>query len=304
MDYKWSSTSDGSGDTAYIEMHVPEGQPGQGEVSITYTVRDKDGFYKALQADYGIKKDWIVQKDIYTDPKNSLTYPPYPNHKGYKPYASHGVTYHNQPVKATDDNIDIPNLKDIIDTAVPNITILQDIILGSFIEIRIGAIDTSDEDVATALSMPVFMIVDITEQIKNITKIGKEQEKANDKAKVSFILDIVSIVLIIIPFAREAVDTIGGVANVTRAAYIVGEASNVALFVYDIMKNLSLAPFAILSLVIGADASVIGKASKTTFTKATAFRNALTEDTLSSFSKEFRANDTIVQDIVKAYKNA
>jgi hypothetical protein len=55
---------------------------------------------------------------------------------------------------------------------------------------------------------------------------------------------------------------------------------------------------------MGADASVVGKASKTTFTKAAAFRNALTEDTLSSFSKEFRANDAIVQDIVKACKKA
>ncbi|KGO43768.1 Peptidoglycan-binding Lysin subgroup [Penicillium expansum] len=305
MDCKWSSTSDGSGDAACTEMHVPEGQPGQGEVSITYTVRDEDGFYKALQADYGIEKDWIVWKDIYADPENSLTCPPCPNlTKDCKPCTGHGVTYHNWPVKAADDDIDVPNLKDIIDTAVPNITTLQDVILGSFIEMRIGAMDASDEDVATALSMPVFMIADTTEQMKNITKIGKEQEKADDEAKVSFILDIVSIVLMIIPFAGEAVDAIGGVANVARAAYVVGEAGNAALSVYDIVKNPSSAPFAILGLVMGADASVVGKASKTTFTKAAAFRNALTEDTLSSFSKEFRANDAIVQDIVKACKRA
>ncbi|KAJ5635477.1 Peptidoglycan-binding Lysin subgroup [Penicillium longicatenatum] len=162
----------------------------------------------------------------------------------------HGVTYHNWPVKAADDDIDVPNLKDIIDTAVPNITTLQDVILGSFIEMRIGAMDALDEDVATALN-------------------------------------IVSIVLIIIPFAREAVDAIGGVANVARAAYVVGEASNVALSIYDIVNNPSSAPFAILSLVMGADASVVSKASKTTFTKAAVFRTAMTEDTLSSFSKEF-----------------
>ncbi|KAJ5256641.1 Peptidoglycan-binding Lysin subgroup [Penicillium angulare] len=110
------------------------------------------------------------------------------------------------------------------------------IIPWGFIEMSIGAIDASDEDVATA---------------PNITKIGKEQEKADDDAKVSFILDIVSIVLMIIPFAGEVVDAIGGVANVARAAYVVGEAGNAALLVYDIVKKPSSAPFAILVLVMG-----------------------------------------------------
>ncbi|KAK5789006.1 hypothetical protein VI817_008130 [Penicillium citrinum] len=305
MDCKWSSTKDGSGNKACTEMNVPEGQPGQGQVVITYTVRDEDGFYKALQDDYGIEKDWIVWKDTHADPENSVTCPPCPNlTKNCPSCAGHGVTYHNWPVKAADDDIHVPNLKSIIHTAVPNITTLQDVILGSFIEMRIGAMDASDEDVATALSMPVFMIADTTEQMKNITKIGKEQEKADDEARVSFILDIVSIVLMIIPFAGEAVDAIGGIANVARAAYVVGEAGNAALSVYDIVKNPSSAPFAILGLVMGVDASVVGKASKTTFTKAAAFRNAMTEDTLSSFSKEFRANDAIVQDIIKACKMA
>ncbi|KAJ5241649.1 Peptidoglycan-binding Lysin subgroup [Penicillium citrinum] len=305
MDCKWSSTKDGSGNKACTEMNVPEGQPGQGQVVITYTVRDEDGFYKALQDDYGIEKDWIVWKDTHADPENSVPCPPCPNlTKNCPSCAGHGVTYHNWPVKAADDDIHVPNLKSIIHTAVPNITTLQDVILGSFIEMRIGAMDASDEDVATALSMPVFMIADTTEQMKNITKIGKEQEKADDEARVSFILDIVSIVLMIIPFAGEAVDAIGGIANVARAAYVVGGAGNAALSVYDIVKNPSSAPFAILGLVMGVDASVVGKASKTTFIKAAAFRNAMTEDTLSSFSKEFRANDAIVQDIIKACKMA
>ncbi|KAJ5088699.1 Peptidoglycan-binding Lysin subgroup [Penicillium angulare] len=304
MNCKWSSSSDGNGDKACTEMHVPEGQPGQGEVVITYTVRDEDEFYTALQNDYGIEKDWIVWKDTYADPENALTCDPCPNHKACKPCVGHGVTYHNWPVKTDDDDIDVPNLKDIIDTALPNITALQDVILGSFIAMRAGSMDASNEDVATALSMPVFMISDTTEQMKNITKIGKEQKKADHDAKVSFILDIVSIVLMIIPFAGEAVDAIGGVASVARAAYVVGEAGNAALSVYDIVKDPSSAPFAILGLIMGADASVIGKSSRTTFTKAAAFRKAMTDDTLSSFSKEFRKNDGIVQDIIKSCKKA
>ncbi|KAL4807506.1 hypothetical protein BDV18DRAFT_158723 [Aspergillus unguis] len=304
MDCKWSSSLHGSGDAACTEMDVPVGQPGAGGVTITYTVRDEDGFYKALEADYAIDKDWIVWKDTYVDPSSYDSCPSCVSPQFCQPCTDHGLIYHNWPVKAADEDIDVPNLKEIIDTAVPNITALQDVILGSFIEMRIGAMDASDEDVAIALSMPVFMIADTTDQMKNITEIGKEQEKADHDAKISFILDIVSIFLVIIPFAGEAVEAIGGVANVARIAYIIGEAGNAALSVYDIVKDPSSAPFAILGLVMGADASVVGKASKATFSKAAAFRKAMTEETLSSFGRQFRENDAIVQDIIKACKAA
>ena len=86
-----------------------------------------------------------------------------------------------------------------------------------------GAMDATDADIATAYSMPVFMIADTTEQMKNITKTGKEQKKADDDAKISFILDMVSIVLMIIPFAGEAAEAIGGVTNVACAALVMGK---------------------------------------------------------------------------------
>ncbi|KAF9252734.1 CAZyme family GH18 [Penicillium roqueforti] len=303
MDCKWTAdkADGGSGNDACTKMVVKQGQPSQGVVTITYTVRDEDGFYNALQNDYGILKDWIVWEETSGDPEDAPCPCPVPGHciQCNKP---HGEVYHNWPQKAADDAIKVPNLKSVIDTAVPNITALQTVMLGSFTEIRLGAMDATDADMATAYSMPVFMLADTTEQMKNITKIGKEQKKADDEAKVSFILDIVSIVLMIIPFAGEAVEAIGGVANVARAALVMGEAGNAALSVYDIVKDPSSAPFAILGLLMGADASIVGKSAKTTFSKAAAFRHAMSDGTLKSFSKEFQANDKIVQDIVKACK--
>ncbi|KAJ5722142.1 Peptidoglycan-binding Lysin subgroup [Penicillium malachiteum] len=80
---------------------------------------------------------------------------------------------------------------------------------------------------------------------------------------------------------------------------------NLTIFKYqNLVKEPSSAPFAILGRIMGADASVVGKASKATFSKAAAFREAMTEDTLSYFSKEFQANDAIVQGIIKACKKA
>lgn len=303
MDCKWTASSaDGGSDHGpCTDMYVKEGQPGQGVVTITYTMREEDGFYNALQNDYGILKDWVVWEATAGDPEDASCPCPVPGHcpQCNKPS---GEVCHNWPRKAADDKIKVPNLKSVIDTAVPNITALSTVMLGTFMEMRMGAMDASDTDVATAFSMPVFMIADTTEQMKNITKIGKEQKKADDNAKVNFILDIVSIVLMIIPFAGEAVEAIGGVANVARAAFVIGEAGNAAISVYDIVKDPTSAPFAILGLLMGADAAIVGRSSKATFTKAAAFRKAMTEGTLNSFSKEFRANDKIVQDIVKSCK--
>lgn len=303
MDCKWSAdkSDGGSGNGPCTDMVVKEGQPDQGVVTITYTVRDEDGFYKALQSDYGILKDWIVWQEKAGDSEDSTCTCPVPGHCSQctKP---RGEVYHNYPKKAADDAIKVPNLKSVVDTAVPNITALQAVMLGSFTEMRSGGMDATDADIATAYSMPVFMIADTTEQMKNITKIGKEQKKADAQAKVTFILDIVSIVFMIIPFAGEAVEAIGGVANVARAALVMGEAGNAALSVYDIVEDPSSAPFAILGLIMGADASIVGKSAKTTFTKAAAFRHAMSDGTLKSFSREFQANDKIVQDIVKACK--
>lgn len=301
MHCKWSADSadGGSGDGPCTEMHVPEGQPGQGVVTITYTVTDEDGFYNALENKYGISKDWIYWKDKSGDveqPDCSC-----PDGKSCtqcnKPT---GEVYYNWPEKVDDDDIHVPNPKSIIEAAIPNITDFSTVMLGSFMQMRIGSMDADYGDIATSFSMPVFMISDTTEQMKNITKIGKEQKKADDEAKVSFIMDMVSIVLMIIPFAGEAAEAIGGVANVARTALVVGEAGNAALSVYDIVKDPSSAPFAILGLIMGADAGIVGKSAKSTFSKAAAFRRAMSEDTLSSFSKEFRVNDKIVQDIVNA----
>ncbi|CAI7660857.1 unnamed protein product [Penicillium crustosum] len=90
-------------------MTVKKGQPAQGVVTITYTVRDEDGFYNVLQNDYGILKDWVIWLK-----------------------------------KAANDDIKVPNLKSVIETTVPNITTLQAVILGSFTEMRMGATDASD----------------------------------------------------------------------------------------------------------------------------------------------------------------
>ncbi|KAL2699285.1 hypothetical protein AAEP93_009260 [Penicillium crustosum] len=102
-------------------MTVKKGQPAQGVVTITYTVRDEDGFYNVLQNDYGILKDWVIQ---YNKPQ--------------------GEVYHSWLKKAANDDIKVPNLKSVIETTVPNITTLQAVILGSFTEMRMGATDASD----------------------------------------------------------------------------------------------------------------------------------------------------------------
>jgi chitinase len=299
MDCKWSS-KDSSGSGPCTDMLVKQGQPGQGTVTVTYKMRDEDGFYKALTDDYGIDKDWIKWVDIGSEVQQCHC----PDLKHNCPDCTRepdANVYHNWPQKIDDNSkIKITNPKSVIEAAIPNISDLSTVMLGTYAQMRLEIFDADDADVATAFSMPVFMLGDATDSIKEIKKIGKQQKEADDKAKISFILDIVSIVLMIIPFAGEAAEAIGGVANVARAAMIIGEAGNAAITVADIVEDPTSAPFAILGLLMGANAGVVGKGTKGAFTKASAVRKAMSTDTLKSFSDTFRKNDDIVQNIIKA----
>ncbi|KUM66694.1 hypothetical protein ACN42_g386 [Penicillium freii] len=299
MDCTWSS-KDSSGSGACTDMLVKQGQPGQGIVTVTYKMRDEDGFYKALMKDYGIDKNWIHWVDIGSETQPCRC----PDLKHNCPACRREPdtnVYKNYPRKIDDNSkIKITNPKSVIDAAIPNITELSTTMLGIYTQMRLMIFDAPDGDVATAFSMPVFMLGEATTQIKQIKKIGEEQKDADAKAKVSFILDIVNIVLMVIPFAGEAAEAIGGVTNIARGATMIGEAGNAAIVVADIVNDPTSAPFAILALLLGGSAGVVGKGTKKAFSEAAAARKAMSAETLKSFSATFRKNDEIVQNIVKA----
>ncbi|KAJ5256981.1 CAZyme family GH18 [Penicillium angulare] len=303
MDCKWDAkgSSGGEGSGACTEMHVKQGQPDQGTVTITYTMREEEAFYKALMDQYGISKDWIYWKDIWSDSEGKQCHCPNLKHDCPECRQEPDIeVYHNFPRKLDDDEIEVANPKEIIEAAIPNITYLSTSMVGTFIQMRMGGLDVSDQDVATSYSMPVFLLGDVTEQMEQITEIGKKQKEADKKERINFILNIVSMVLVVIPFAGEATAAIGGATAIARAAAVVGEVSNAAVTIAEIVNEPKSAPFAILGFLMGSStAGVVGKGTKNAFTKAAGARKAMTADTLKAFSPSFQKNDAIVQKIVQ-----
>lgn len=186
----------------------------------------------------------------------------------------------------------MPNPKSVIEASVPNITSLSSTMLTSYFDMRTFTVDADYGDVATALSMPVFMLEEATEQMQAIKKIGAEVKEAEKK---QLIMGILTIVFMVIPFAGEAAAALGGVAAIARIGLIIGEAGK-ALTIADIIDDPASAPIAIAGLLLGAGAA--GRPTRRIFKEAADARRGMSAGTLKLFSQSFQRKDGIVQNIV------
>jgi hypothetical protein len=272
---------------------------GNGPRNVWYSMRDEKGFYKALADEADIEKDWVewveqdVQKDIctYTTDKNICS----------PPGCQHGNDYemrHNWLKRIEDKSkIEINNPKKVLDEAIPSTNDLIALAVGTFIDMRFGRSEADSADIVTAFSMPIFMMQDASESIKEIKKIGQDMKKTHTR---DLVLNILAIVFAVIPFAGMAVTALGGAARIATAALIIGEAGNAAISIVEIVDNPQSAPFAILGMLIGAAGLKGGKVSqRSAFKQSADARRSLSLTDMKAFSTEFRKKDGFVQAIVK-----
>lgn len=298
MDCKWSSVkSNGEGPCIDMELVVDPG-PKKGARTVVYTMRDEEGFYKALSEKYGIEREWIEWKAEYSvpDPCTSCPVPVGAPGCPVDPCAGNFQMNKNYPRRNSDGSkIDVVNPKKVIDEALPSIDDLATVGWGSYLEMRLGTLDADFGDVALSFAMPIFMLEDARVSIEAIKEIGEEQESTKTR---ELVLNILSIVFAAIPFAGEAAVALGGAASIARAAAIIGEAANAAISIVEIVNDPLSAPFAIVGMLIGA-AGLRTKGPRAAFKEAADARRALDAAQLGKFSAEFRRKDTLVQNIVK-----
>lgn len=210
---------------------------------------------------------------------------------------NNNIVKRNWPVRINDKSkIDVPNPKELVEKAIPNMDDLANVMLTTLVEMSLVALDADDDDVATSFSMPVFMLQDAAVQIREVKKIGAEEKKNKTK---DLILGILSIVFAIIPFVGEAALAFGGVSAIARTALIIGEAGNAAISIVDIVNSPTSAPFAILGIIGSAAGIRAAGGSRRAFANAAGARRALSDDKLKLFSERFRHNDQLVQTILK-----
>ncbi|KAK1847219.1 alpha-glucanase [Colletotrichum chrysophilum] len=260
--------------------------------SVTYTLSDPDGFYAAVQQDLGIEKDWISFGDWHQT--GECVDAPDWRPPGTKVHCREAQLY-KKGLPVSSNNVKVSNPKDVIEAALPSISDLSMRVLNMYIMAGLGYADDTG-DVVTAIAMPVLMLEGVIENMKEIKSIGAAQR---DLEKKRLVLEILSIVLFVVPFAGEVVGAaFGGAAMVARIAAVIGEIGNTALTIESIVSDPASAHFAVLSLLIGPYGGASERTSSQAIAEAAAARRALSADKIKLFGEGFVVQDAKIQKIV------
>lgn len=209
----------------------------------TYTLTDSDGFYKDLDETWGIDKDWIRFDKRQMRINNGCQYA---GEKVKECIEKSFNYFYNYPL-ADSNKIKIYNPKTIIGDSFPK---AMDT-LERFRIMQIAA--TWDEqmvasDMVDASSLPAFST---EEAILSMEKIIEKADEIKKAEREAFILDFITGLLFFIPFVGEAAG-LAGLTAVKTMARLIGGVGNVALTVYEVVKNPDNAFMAAFSYLAGA----------------------------------------------------
>lgn len=202
---------------------------------LTFILKDKDGFYKALAEDSGLPSDWIDMHGSREDIEGCAV----PNGGICPPQA--GIRkWHDYPDAVKE--IEITNPKDAISKAIGDIDEFRAKTAAGALQLLMvewegkGNYDDVIESVATSISM----LQDTVEYMKQAKKLGEEEEKLEKKKKLDLILNIVSAVLLVVPFAGEVgLSLLGATKYASMIAKLswLGQFSGIGFSVYEFKQD-------------------------------------------------------------------
>lgn len=262
--------------------------------SVTYTLADPDGFYAAVEKDLGIEKDWISFGNWQQTTNSECA--DAPDWRSTTPKIScREVHLYKKGIPVSSNNVHVSDPKDVIEAALPSIQELSMRVLGFYVMTGLGYADDAG-DMVMAVAMPILMLEGVIASMEQIKSIGAEQREREKKA---LILEILSIVLFVLPFAGEIVGAaFGGAAMVARIATLIGEVGNAALTIESIVSDPVSAPFAVLALLVGPYGGASERTSSQAVAEEAAARRALFVEKIALFGKNFVAQDAKIQKVV------
>ncbi|KAH7400548.1 chitinase [Phaeosphaeria sp. MPI-PUGE-AT-0046c] len=184
----------------------------QGKMTMKMTIRDSDGFYKALETEAGIISDW-VELGEYKKYMNDCT--GCPASPSGCPCIYKDVTITGIPVLKKD--FGIPDPKEIIKSI--DLEAARNSMSARFFDIVAGIWDGSNGDVAQVLSVPVFLFAQAIDSMEEAKAKGGE---IIEEEKKNLILTIISALLFLIPFVGEIAAIAAGAATVARMIAMAG----------------------------------------------------------------------------------
>jgi hypothetical protein len=255
--------------------------------TITYTLKDRDGFFADLLNNYGITEEWVE----FGDQRDQ-------RHCGTRGCPI--VNRHFKGIPMRSDDINVQDPKEILEKGFDGFTTLQDTILGYYFQMLSGTYAGYTSDVIEVLVMPASLAVQASEAMAQVAIIGEEEEEAERK---SLIITIFSAILFALPVVGEGL----GVATSTilrtigRLITLVGATGDGALSAYSIYEDPKNAPLAILA-ILSNGAGGLGRTPES-MKNLGRLRRGMSADDLPKLGKTFKENDDIIQKMVKACRS-
>jgi chitinase len=176
-------------------------------------------------------------------------------------------------------------------------------IYAKMMAIQLGVWDGEEDDVTQTVSLPVFMLVQAVDSMDEIKKLGEEEEQKEAEKKKEFILEMVGIALMFIPFVGEAATALSGVATLARIAAIAGDAAGVGLGIYEFVRDPSSALMDLLGITFGLRGLAMAARDADGFERmAAAARRLRADGSIGRIGGSVKTNDDILQGMIGVCK--
>lgn len=245
-------------------------------------LQDEDGWAESLST-AGFDPEWVEPQLVkLTDGVDNCPFPE-------AGCITTNTWLYNYPRRKAE--IDIPNPKDVVEAARGNLTNINEEYETMFEDIGLATYDGSIADAVEVLAVPVFMLRDAIDSMKEVKEIAKEIDEENKK---NLILKIVEAVLFLIPFVGGALGALGRTgAALARFLSAVDAAGSAGLSVYEMVENPEMAPVAILGMILGG----LGTPSGRTYRTVATSKRDMTPEMRANMGKSFREFNPKVESI-------
>ncbi|KAH7311959.1 family 18 glycosyl hydrolase, partial [Rhexocercosporidium sp. MPI-PUGE-AT-0058] len=216
---------------------------GGGQPNTTFTLTDRDGFFKDILETWGIEEEWIKFDKRQMSLANGCQFA---DKDVNDCIAWNSIFFHNFP-SMDSSKTKMHNPKDVIVKALPGTQGLLDRYrdMKTFAEFED---DIEMSDLTDAGSLPAFAVEEAVAQMEKIADEAKEIEK---RQREEFILDMIMGFLFFIPFIGPAGG--GAIATGVRSLLrLIEVGAEVGVAVYSIVKDPNNAFMTVFSTLLGA----------------------------------------------------
>jgi hypothetical protein len=248
-----------------------------------WELRDRDGLNKTLSKE-GIDLEWVEFGEYRWEFRCEL------GTGGTGVCMNYDKVHWGFPTGKSD--FDVPNPKAVVDEARKNFDTMWTQYEDMYTMLGLGLFEGSPADAVEVLAMPVFLLKDAVEAMKEVKRIGEDEKRRRTK---DLILKILEGILFLIPFVGAAIGGLGRTgAMLARMLMAVEGIGSGGLAVWSAVENPDMAPVAILAMVLGG-LGAGGNRGALRYRELSIAKGKMTPDQKNNLGASFRLNNPKVE---------